>query len=87
MRDALRRVLLRGESADGDLVIASARQRSRLLELAAACDQAAEALPIAGVAVASECGLAGLEALDALTGADTREDVLDALFARFCIGK
>jgi tRNA U34 5-carboxymethylaminomethyl modifying GTPase MnmE/TrmE len=28
-----------------------------------------------------------LGALDALTGRDTREAVLDRLFARFCIGK
>jgi tRNA modification GTPase len=29
----------------------------------------------------------GLAALASLTGEDAGEDVLDALFARFCIGK
>ena len=30
---------------------------------------------------------AALSALDEISGASTREDVLDRIFARFCIGK
>lgn len=87
LTDALRGVLLGREPAEGDVLIASARQRDRLRAVAEHCGQAVRALPEAGVAVASECVLGALEELDALTGADTREAVLDALFARFCIGK
>ena len=62
--------------------------RERMLEaVARACDEAVEALPVAGVAVAADALTHGLAALDGLTGADTREEVLDAVFARFCIGK
>ena len=84
---AIRRALLQDDPADGDLLIASARQRDRLAELASLAHEATLALPDAGVAVAAELTLAAIEQVDALTGADTREDVLDAIFARFCIGK
>ena len=70
-----------------EVMIASARQRDRLVALAACLDEAVVALPIAGVAVAADAVTRGIDEIDALTGADTREDVLDALFARFCIGK
>jgi tRNA modification GTPase len=77
-----------GEPTAGDrLLIASARQRDLLLAVADAADEAAGALPLAGPAVAADAVTRGLAELDSLTGADTREDVLDALFARFCIGK
>ena len=42
---------------------------------------------IAGVAVAADLLTHGLRRVDELTGADTREDVLDRVFERFCIGK
>ncbi len=67
--------------------IASLRQADQLRQAAESARSAIDALPIAGVAVAADLLVEGLEALDALTGADTREDVLDAVFARFCIGK
>ncbi len=70
-----------------EITIASARQRDRLLAVADCVDEAVEALPIAGVAVAADAVTRGIDEIDALTGADAREDVLDALFARFCIGK
>jgi len=87
LRGRLREALVQADPVEGDVLIASARQRDRLTELADLADEAVQALPLAGVAVASELVLGAVEALDALTGADTREDVLDALFARFCIGK
>lgn len=70
-----------------DLLVATSRQRDALLRVASATEEALQALPIAGVAVAADSITEGLSALDDLTGADTREDVLDAVFARFCIGK
>ena len=73
--------------AGSDLMVASARQRACLLEVARCAREARMALPIAGVAVAADLVTHGLEAMDRLTGADTREDVLDEVFARFCIGK
>jgi tRNA modification GTPase len=79
---------LMGESTRADAVmIASARQRDRLIATADAVDEGLESLPIAGIAVAADAVTRGIDELDAMTGADTREDVLDALFARFCIGK
>jgi tRNA modification GTPase len=72
--------------ADG-LMVASARQRDLLLAIAEACDRARDAMPVAGVAVAADAVIGGLEEIDRLTGASTREDVLDVVFAKFCIGK
>ena len=69
------------------VVVGSARQRDLLLAFAEAVAEAIEAWPLAGVAVAADALLRAVGEIDALTGADTREDVLDALFARFCVGK
>jgi tRNA modification GTPase len=68
-------------------IIASARQRDLLLAVAAAADEAIGALAVAEPAVAVDAVVRAIEEIDALTGADTREGILDALFARFCIGK
>lgn len=77
-----------GEQPGGSrLIIASQRQRDLLLEVARQIDASLEAAEIAGVAVAAQELYGALERLDALTGRDTREAVLDALFSRFCIGK
>lgn len=90
--DALREAItaaLVGELPGGArLVIASQRQRDLLLEVSRRAEAAVEAfLGQAGVAVAAEELFGALERLDALTGRDTREAVLDRLFARFCVGK
>lgn len=85
LREALIASLGIGDRADA--LIASARQRDLLLQVARAAEEAAEALPLAGVAVAADLLTDGIAGLDTLTGADTREDVLDAVFARFCVGK
>jgi tRNA modification GTPase len=87
VRRAVRDALVGEDHGHAKLVVASARQRDLLEAVAECVDEAIEALPIAGVAVSADAVTRGLEELDALTGADTREDVLDALFARFCIGK
>ena len=44
-------------------------------------------LVLAGPAVAAEELLGALGQLDEMGGTGLREEVLDALFARFCIGK
>jgi tRNA modification GTPase len=79
-----------GAASDGDdlVIVTSERQRALLDRAAAAFGRAAAALtsrlPAELVAVDAREGLA---ALASLTGEDAGEDVLDALFARFCIGK
>ncbi len=86
--DALRAAIVDSVGVvEGELLVASSRQRDVLLAIADAADEAVEALPLAGPAVAADAVTRGLEQVDVLTGADTREDVLDAVFARFCIGK
>ncbi len=84
---ALRRVLVGEGPLEARALVASARQRDRLQAVAGLCTEASEALAVAGPAVAAELTIGALEELDALTGADTREAVLDTLFARFCLGK
>ncbi len=78
---------LAGGAAGEGLLVASARQRDRLLGVKEACAEARVAFAEAGVAAAADAIVRGIEEIDALTGADTREDILDAVFARFCIGK
>jgi tRNA U34 5-carboxymethylaminomethyl modifying GTPase MnmE/TrmE len=75
-----------GEVGD-DLSVTSGRQHDRLCATARAAEDAAGALPFAGPAVAASLVVEGLAALDELEGRVVREQVLDALFARFCIGK
>lgn len=86
LQDAIVHALV-GRPRDLDTVVGTVRQADHLRGLADAAENALEALELAGVAVAAEELVDGLSAMDALTGADTREEVLDALFARFCIGK
>jgi tRNA modification GTPase len=90
--DALRTALtgaLVGEEPGGAGVWLASRRQQDLLE-GVARDLAAAAAAWegdAGPAVAAEEVLSALERLDAVDGRNAREDVLDALFARFCIGK
>jgi len=86
LRMAIRAELVRMPEREG-LALASARQRDLWAAVAAALDEGLRALPVAGVAVCVDAVVRAVEELDALTGADAREDVLSALFARFCIGK
>ncbi len=85
---AIANALVGEEPGEAQLVIASQRQRDRLLEVVNCVDSALQALDgEAGPAVAAEELYRALERLDALLGRDTREAVLDVLFTRFCIGK
>lgn len=87
LRSHITSKLAHQELVAGDLMIADVRQRDRLLEVARGCEASIAGLEEAGVAVAAECLMEAIEAIDEVTGADSREEVLDALFARFCIGK
>lgn len=87
--EAVRAAILARLAAPGalpGLAIASLRQKELLLGLAEAVDTAL-ADRWAGPAVMVEALYGGLRCADALVGRDTREDVLDRLFARFCVGK
>lgn len=86
LADAIAEALV-GEQLGGELVIASARQRDRLLDVERHLRSAVNALPAAGPAVSAEELYGALERLNELSGSDVREEVLDRLFSRFCIGK
>lgn len=84
---AIRAALVGDAPRGDDLRLGSVRQRDLLQALGSHAASAAEALPVAGPAVASEAVIAAVAEVDALTGADPREAVLDTVFRRFCIGK
>ena len=88
LSEAIAAALVGEQPGLSGLVIASQRQRDLLLDLERACEQSAGALSgEAGAAIAAEELYAALESLDRLLGRDTRTEVLDRLFSRFCIGK
>ena len=75
------------EDAGARPLLASARVAAMCRQVAEHVAAAAVALPEAGPAAAAECIYAAIEALDEGTGAGVREEVLDRLFAKFCVGK
>jgi len=76
-----------GDPDQGALLV-SQRQHELLLATSKHLAEAAGALcGLAGPAVAAEECSRALERLSELSGEDAREDVLDRVFARFCIGK
>ncbi|MBN2799670.1 MAG: 50S ribosome-binding GTPase [Deltaproteobacteria bacterium] len=87
LREAVGAVLTQRASRAEGLVLGSARQRDRFLAVAREADEASAAFALAGEAAAADAVIRAVEELDALTGADSREAVRDALFARFCVGK
>jgi tRNA modification GTPase len=85
LRDSIARRL---EEPGGTPLLFSARQFDLYTAVAAHLRAASEALGgMLGPAVAAEEATRGLERLTELLGQDARESVLDAMFARFCIGK
>ncbi|MBL8614956.1 MAG: 50S ribosome-binding GTPase [Deltaproteobacteria bacterium] len=87
LRAALVSTLSAAGAAGGALVL-SQRQHALLMGVAADLGEAADALSgWLGPAVAAEACTAALARLAELRGDDVREDVLDRLFARFCVGK
>lgn len=87
LKIAIQAALVGEEPGGIGLRLASERQRDLFRAAAAAARAAAEALPSGGPAVAAERLYEGLEALDSLTGRETRESVMDRLFEKFCVGK
>ncbi|MFN0008922.1 MAG: GTPase, partial [Planctomycetota bacterium] len=76
-----------GESAGVSREIAQ-RHRRALADAGAALDAALGARRSgAALEIVAEHLRASCEALDAITGSTTSEDVLDRIFARFCLGK
>jgi tRNA modification GTPase len=76
------------EPGEAALVIGSQRQRDLLFTVSRHAHLAAQAVGSdAGIAVAAEEVIHALDRLSELDGRETREGVLDRLFARFCIGK
>ena len=68
------------------VALASERHREALRLAVKALRRAREALSVSTLeVVAGELGMA-LHSLDDITGEDAREELLDAIFARFCIG-
>ncbi len=88
LEDAIAEALVGEEPGESAAVIASQRQHELLRSAGEALERARLALlGEAGVAVAAEELIHALERLCALGGHGVREEVLDALFGRFCIGK
>jgi tRNA modification GTPase len=92
--DALRRqaceILAPRLASDDELLVTSARQAALFRQTAAALSQALSALATGGdaaaVLVAGELRVAAAR-LGELSGEEVSEGVLDALFARYCVGK
>ena len=87
LRDAIKASLVGSTPRSEALQIASVRQQEILLQTGSLCREAHAALAPGGPAVSSDYVHEAIEAIDRLTGRLGREDVLSALFSRFCIGK
>jgi tRNA modification GTPase len=88
LEDAIAALVLEGQAQGGDPLVASARHRDALRRAAEALDAAAEAL--AGTIPLDFAALdlrGALEALGEITGETATADLLDRIFAEFCIGK
>jgi tRNA modification GTPase len=88
--DGLRRrilALLGAEGAPDAVLLTSERHADALRRAAGSMERALSAFAVSTLEVASgEVGLA-VEALGEITGESASEDLIDAIFRRFCIGK
>lgn len=88
LRLAIRTALSARPAVDELIGATSQRQHAGLLGVAHAAELAADALlGLDGPAVAAQALVDGLLTLGEVLGQDVREEVLDRLFERFCIGK
>ncbi|HCH64759.1 MAG TPA: tRNA uridine-5-carboxymethylaminomethyl(34) synthesis GTPase MnmE, partial [Deltaproteobacteria bacterium] len=72
----------------GSALVGSQRQHDLLLRVVDHVERAGEAMVVGvGPVVAAEEVVYALERLGSLAGQNVREDVLDRLFSRFCVGK
>jgi len=89
--DTLRQALrgwLGAVDPTGQAVVGSQRQHDLLQRVATHIHHAIEAFEVGvGPVVAAEELVLALERLGSLSGQTAREDVLDRLFSRFCVGK
>lgn len=84
----IRTVLGINETSENNRVVLSQRQQSLFLSIAEHVELSAVALNgFLGPAVATEEITLALELLASLRGDSAREQILDTLFAKFCIGK
>lgn len=87
LRDAIGR-RINGDDVEEGLVVVSARQAESLRDGAAALERAAAILEAGEPSdVAAVEARRGLDCMGRVTGETVDADVLDAIFARFCIGK
>jgi tRNA modification GTPase len=88
LEEAVARLALAGQASAADALVASARHRDALRRadehLAAAAATLEERLPLDFVAIDLR---AVLDALGEITGETATADLLDRIFAEFCIGK
>ncbi len=87
LRSLLPRLLIGETPGEAAPLLGSARQHDRLAAAIRHIDAARVALGLAGPAVAGELVCDAIGELGAVLGRDSREDTLDRLFARFCVGK
>ena len=89
LRAALTELVTHGESVDvAHAHLGTVRQADAVLAARRALDEAAQTLASgAPVDLLSGDLLAASAALGGVTGSDASEELLDAIFARFCIGK
>lgn len=88
LEEAITQMALGGQAVAGDVLVSSARHRDALRRaaehLAAAVTTLGDGLPLDFVSVDLR---AALESLGEITGETATADLLDRIFAEFCIGK
>ncbi len=88
LKSEIRKRLDGGPTSGERVALFSQRQHDLMRRLESHAAASKETLlGVAGVAVAAEELQSALKSLSELTGGDPREEVLDHLFSRFCIGK